>query len=86
MHANCSVKPPRRVKSIPLFGCCGLLVAMLLLGTAGLGAAEDRETVTREDRKIAEAAGPWVYNDLDKGIALARESGKPLLVVFRCPP
>jgi hypothetical protein len=28
--------------------------------------------------------GPWHYNDLATGIAEAKASGKPLLVVFRC--
>jgi hypothetical protein len=48
--------------------------------------AEDREAITRDDRQIAEAAGPWVYNDLAEGLDRAKVSGKPLLIVFRCPP
>src|SRR5581483_4454917 len=28
----------------------------------------------------------WVYNDLPTGMRLARESGKPMLVIFRCIP
>lgn len=27
--------------------------------------------------------GPWVYDDVAAGFALARKSGKPMLVVFR---
>ena len=30
-----------------------------------------------------EVGGDWMYGDLDKGIALAKESGKPLFVLFR---
>ena len=59
---------------------------LLLVNAAALRAAEDREVITREDRKIAEAGGPWVYNDLDKGFEQAKQTGKPLLIVFRCPP
>ena len=59
---------------------------LLLLSNCTLPAAEDREAITREDRKIAEAGGAWVYNDLDKGFELAKQTGKPLLIIFRCPP
>lgn len=50
------------------------------------GAAQDRETKVRNDRKNVEEAGRWIYNDLPKGIAEAKKSGKPLLVIFRCIP
>ena len=47
-------------------------------------AAQDRETKVRNDRKNVEEAGRWIYNDLPKGIAEAKKTGKPLLVIFRC--
>ncbi len=72
---------PTLFRQLPL-----LVSTLLLLNSSALPAAEDRETITREDRKIAEAGGPWVYNDLDKGFELAKQTGKPLLIVFRCPP
>ncbi|MCS6977564.1 MAG: PDZ domain-containing protein, partial [Gemmatales bacterium] len=28
----------------------------------------------------------WIYNDLQRGLALARQTGKPMLVVLRCIP
>ena len=28
----------------------------------------------------------WIYNDVDRGFAEAKKSGKPLLVVLRCVP
>ena len=28
-------------------------------------------------------ADHWIYDDLDKGVAQAKETGKPILVVFR---
>lgn len=40
----------------------------------------------RADRDRVEAAGTWIYGDLARGIAEAKQSGKPLLVVFRCIP
>ena len=30
-----------------------------------------------------EVGGDWIYDDLEQGIALAKESGKPLFVLFR---
>src|SRR4051812_26354667 len=48
--------------------------------------AQDRETKVRNDRKNIEEAGRWIYNDLPNGIAEAKETGKPLLVIFRCIP
>ena len=48
--------------------------------------AQDRETKVRNDRKDVEEAGRWIYNDLPKGIAEAKKTGKPLLVIFRCIP
>lgn len=28
----------------------------------------------------------WIENQLDRGIQQARTTGKPLLILFRCPP
>ena len=30
--------------------------------------------------------GAWIYGDLDAGLAEARKSGKPVLVLARCVP
>ena len=48
--------------------------------------AQDRRTQVLDDRKTVEAAGDWIYNDLDAGRTEARKTGKPMLVVFRCIP
>ena len=40
--------------------------------------AQDRETKVRNDRKNVEEEGRWIYNDLPKGIAQAKKTGKPL--------
>ena len=37
------------------------------------------------DRRVAQANG-WIYDDFAKGLAEAKKSGKPLMVVLRCPP
>ena len=37
------------------------------------------------DRRQAQQNG-WIYDDFDSGVAKAKETGKPMLVVLRCPP
>ncbi len=57
-----------------------------LVGAAGsLSGAELNERLF-EDREITEATGFWIYNDLARGLAKARETKKPLLVHIRCIP
>jgi serine protease Do len=47
---------------------------------------------TSDKEKLREAmgdnalVGTWIYDDLDAGVAEARRSGKPLMVVLRCVP
>src|SRR5581483_8235719 len=48
-------------------------------------APQDKEKV-REGLKDAELKGPWIYDDLDAGLAEAKSTGKPMLVVLRCVP
>src|SRR5262245_52365321 len=54
-----------------------------------LALAQERKTrdmLVRDDRSHVEGDGFWIYNDLPKALNIAKESGKPLLVVFRCIP
>lgn len=63
--------------------CCGWL-----LGTWPLcgETVKDREGAVRQDRAQMEGDDRWIYNDVDRGFAEARRTGKPLLVVLRCVP
>jgi len=63
------------------------LAALLLLAT-NLPAQpkQTREQKVLEDRKKVEADGFWIYNDLQKGFAEAKKTGKPMIVIFRCIP
>ncbi|MBI1904525.1 MAG: hypothetical protein HYS13_25810 [Planctomycetia bacterium] len=63
-----------------------LAAALFSLALAGALAAQPRETKVRADRENFADDEHWVYNDLPKAIALAKEQSKPLLVVFRCIP
>ncbi|MBI3860727.1 MAG: PDZ domain-containing protein [Planctomycetia bacterium] len=58
----------------------------IALSTAAGGFAQEREAKVRKDRKTVEEAGYWIYNDLPKALAQAKETGKPLLVALRCIP
>jgi hypothetical protein len=62
-----------------------LILSCTLFGsTSAFG--QDRATKVRNDRVRIQDERFWIYNDLPTGIALARQTGKPLLVVFRCIP
>jgi serine protease Do len=67
-----------------------LALIATLVGAAHLAGqpagAQEREKKVRGDRQVIEEAGYWVYNDLPRGIAEAKKSGKPLLVAIRCIP
>ena len=60
----------------------GPLLALSLLAAAAAGGGEKDEL--REALGDRALVGPWIYDDLEAGISLAKESGKPLMVVLRC--
>jgi hypothetical protein len=62
-----------------------LAISLLLLGEDRL-LAQDRKTKVTNDRRAFDGSKDWIYGDLAKGIRTARETHKPLLVVFRCIP
>ena len=69
---------PRRV-FLPL-----VLFFFVSLGYAA--AVKDREGAVRGDKAAMENDARWLYNDVDRGFAEAKRTGKPLLVVLRCVP
>ena len=58
-----------------------LIAAVLCIGSNGL-TAQTRDELVREDRRKVSEDGFWIYNDLPKAFAEARDSGKPILVVL----
>ena len=68
------------------------MVRVVLLGlgvwlaVTGGAIAQSREQKVRDDRKKVEAEGFWIYNDFARGVAEAKKSGKPMVVVLRCIP
>lgn len=68
---------------------CSFCSFCLILSAALVWAEEPpktREQKVREDKVRVEGAGFWIYNDLERGYAEARKTGKPLVVVLRCIP
>jgi serine protease Do len=64
-----------------------LALALMSLATGRLTAQNTaRDIKVRNDRKAFQESKDWIYNDLAGGIRAARESHKPLMVVFRCIP
>lgn len=64
----------------------GLASLSCLLAGFVWAAPIDRDTKVRNDKAEVTEAGFWIYDDLEKGLALAKQSRKPLLVVIRCIP
>ncbi len=67
------------------------LISFALCSFASLSALQaqpkkDRNTLVRDDRARVLGDGFWIYNDVDKGLAEAQSTSKPLLVIFRCIP
>lgn len=64
------------------------LFCLLIVLTPSLSLAQGqtREQKVRSDRDRVTAEGFWIYNDLERGFAQARLTGRPLLVVLRCIP
>ena len=63
-----------------------LVVGLSLLLPFAACEAQAQELKVRGDKQRVEGDGYWIYNDLPRGIEQAKESKKPLLVVFRCVP
>jgi len=62
------------------------MAALLSLTIAATATAQTRDDKVRDDKKKVESEGFWIYNDLDKGFAEARKTGKPMFVILRCVP
>lgn len=63
-----------------------VVVLAALFGLVATGWTQDREALVRQDIERFSNDDRWVYNDFDRARRLARQTGKPMLVVFRCVP
>ncbi len=62
------------------------LALLFAVTPAHAAAVKDREGAVRGDKAKMESDARWLYNDVDRGFAEAKRTGKPLLVVLRCVP
>ena len=63
------------------------LICSSLLFTFAAGAAgPTRDQMVLTDRDDVLGGGKWIYNDVTKGLAEAKRTGQPLVVVLRCVP
>ena len=58
-----------------------MLLASLIAGSFVTG--QDRPLVNLRDKLKDKAEDFWIYDDLDRGYARGRDTGKPLLVSIR---
>ena len=58
-------------------------VAAACLSLAAQDGATEQLRVALKDNEVK---GDWIYDDLPAGMAAAKKTGKPMMVVFRCVP
>ena len=63
-----------------------LLLTLSVLTLVPVAICGERDAKVNAEREALEGGDLWIYNDLARGFEVARESGKPLLVVYRCIP
>ena len=63
-----------------------VVLAALLLPSPGLFANADDELIDRIQDAHARGTDHWVYNDIEAARLVARATGKPMFVTFRCVP
>ena len=63
-----------------------LCLSFVLIPVVALAQPNPREQKVRADKQKVEAEGFWIYNDLPRGFAEAKRTGRPMLVVLRCIP
>lgn len=64
-------------------------ILLLLFASISFSTGEtvkDREGAVRGDKAAFQSDLRWNYNDVQKGFAEAKRTGKPLLVILRCVP
>ena len=62
------------------------LATVFVSAALGVATAGERDKLVNGDKEAIAGAGTWIYNDLPKAFAQAKQSKKPLLVVHRCIP
>ncbi len=61
-------------------------VSMAVTSSWSAETKKTRDEQVIDDRAALKTNDAWIYNDLAKGFEVARNVGKPLMVVYRCIP
>ena len=61
-------------------------VAVAAAALSTVAAQDGAKEQLRIALKDNEVKGDWIYDDLPAGMAAAKKTGKPMMVVFRCVP
>jgi hypothetical protein len=64
----------------------GIVLALGALALAQPAAAQGLRGLELREALKDNADDFWIYDDIDAGYGRAKESGKPLLISFRCVP
>jgi len=83
-NARCYAGGVRRPRPLPPPVCLLLLGGLWLVLV--VSAARAGDNALKDALQDDLLAGDWIYEDMRAGYAKARETGKPLLVSFRCVP
>ena len=86
VHSSLFIKRFFIMKLSSFFSLSIILCVMLPAVAKKPNVNQTREEKVRADQKKVKAEGYWIYNDIKKGFAEARQTGKPILVVLRCIP
>jgi len=68
-------------RTICVVGLIGVLAT-----TTAVAQPNKRELQVRDDIARTAAQNFWIYNDVEAGFEEAKQTGKPVLVTFRCVP
>ena len=60
-----------------------LALGLACVASALALAQDPQKERLRQALKDTDLAGPWVYDDVNAGLALGKKTGKPVLFVFR---
>ncbi|MBL8828283.1 MAG: PDZ domain-containing protein [Planctomycetaceae bacterium] len=63
-----------------------MLTLLAFLSLAGSLQAQSAEEKVRNDKKLVEQEGYWLYGDLAKGFEVAKQNNQPIVVILRCLP
>lgn len=63
-----------------------VVISLSLMAATTADAQNKREQQVRDDLARITGQDFWIYNDVEAGFAEAKETGKPVLVTFRCIP